>query len=177
VVRQLVPTPAVLPEVIAAIEALLEKAGAIRVETLEMAYLTAMSLSKSRTFTGKRVGVVTNAGGPGILITDRLAMHGFELPLLPGTKRDALASVLFPEASTANPIDLVAPAPPEHYAKALEVMAESGMYDALAVICVPPATIDTGKIAEAWSRLLRHLICRRFAALLGRLWALRLGRC
>lgn len=133
----------------AAIEALIEKAGAIRVETLEMAYLTAMSLSKSRTFTGKRVGVVTNAGGPGILITDRLAMHGFELPLLPAAERDALASVLFPEASTANPIDLVAPAPPEHYAKALEAMAESGMYNALAVICVPPATIDTGKIAEA----------------------------
>ena len=133
----------------AAIDALIEKAGAIRVETLEMAYLTAMSLSKSRIFKGKRVGIVTNAGGPGILITDRLAMHGFELPLLPASMRDALGKVLFPEASTGNPIDLVAPAPPEHYAEALSVMADSGMYDALAVICVPPATIDTGKIAEA----------------------------
>lgn len=139
----------------AAIDALIEKAGAIRVETLEMAYLTAMSLSKSRMFAGKRVGIVTNAGGPGILITDRLAMHGFELPLLPGATRETLAMGLFPEASTGNPIDLVAPAPPEHYAKALDVMAGSGLYDALAVICVPPATIDTGKIAEALVPVIR----------------------
>lgn len=132
-----------------AVDALIEKAGAIRVETLEMAYLTAMSLSKSRNFSGKRIGVVTNAGGPGILITDRLALHGFELPLLSDAMRNHLASDLMPEASTANPIDLVAPAPPAHYARALEVMADSGLYDALAVICVPPATIDTGKIAEA----------------------------
>lgn len=132
----------------AAVDALIEKSGAIRVDTLEMAYLTAMSLSKASAFSGNRIGVVTNAGGPGILITDRLAMHAFELPLLPDELRKELAQHLLPEASTGNPIDLVAAAPPEHYAKALEAMAASGCYDALAVICVPPATIDTGKIAE-----------------------------
>lgn len=132
-----------------AVEALIGKAGAIRVDTLEMGFLTAMALSKMKTFSGNRIGVVTNAGGPGILITDRLSLNGFDMPLLPANDRKTLAAELYPEASTGNPVDIIAPAPPEHYAKALDAMAKSGQYDALAVICVPPATIDTGKIAEA----------------------------
>lgn len=131
-----------------AVDALIEKAGAIRMDTLESAFAAAMVFEKLSPFNGKRIGVVTNAGGPGILIADRLAHHGFEMPLMPESKRKELAEKLFPEASVGNPVDVVAPAPPEHYAEALKAMAQSGCYDALAMICVPPATVDTGRIAQ-----------------------------
>jgi acetyltransferase len=130
-------------------EALIAKAGAIRAKTLEEAFLLAEALSKMPRFTGKRVGVISNAGGPGTLIADALSDAGFELPLMPQALRDELAQELLPQASTANPLDLVATALPEHYSRAAEKMAQSGLYDALVVMVVPPAGVDTGAVAEA----------------------------
>ncbi len=138
-------------------DALLAQAGAIRVKTLSEAFTLAAALSVMPKVKGNRVGVVTNAGGPGILVADMLHDHGFELPLLPVGTREALGQELLPEASTGNPVDLVAPAPPEHYALAVKAMADSGLYDALLLICVPPATIDTGKVAEAVQTELKNI--------------------
>lgn len=135
-----------------AVSALFEKAGVIRVETLEDAYYLSLALSKMPRMKGKRVGVVTNAGGPGILLADSLSTNGFELPLLSEAARENLADRLLPEASTGNPIDLVAAAPPEHYAFSVETMLNSGQYDAVLMVCVPPATIDTGAVAKAISQ-------------------------
>ncbi|WP_422484730.1 acetate--CoA ligase family protein [Gudongella sp. DL1XJH-153] len=140
-----------------AVDALIEKAGAIRVDSLEMLYMTAMALSKLERFNGKKIGVVTNAGGPGILITDRLAKNGFQLPVMSDETRSLLAEKLYPEAATGNPIDVIAAGPPEHYALSLEMMGQSGLYDALALVCVPPATIDTGEVAEACAPVISKL--------------------
>jgi acetyltransferase len=130
-------------------EKLIEKAGAIRAKTLEEAFLLADTLSKMPRFSGKRVGVVSNAGGPGTLIADALSDAGFELPLMPQALRNELALNLMPQASTANPLDLVATAPPEHYSNAVKTMLESGLYDALVLMVVPPAGVDTGAVAAA----------------------------
>ncbi len=130
-------------------DALLAQSGAIRVKTLNEAFLLADALSKMPPVQGKRVAVVTNAGGPGILVADMLNEQGFELPLLDSETRSTLAGSLLPEASTGNPVDLVAPALPEQYSIAVKTAAESHLYDALLLICVPPATIDTGKVAES----------------------------
>ncbi|MDY0235992.1 MAG: acetate--CoA ligase family protein [Gudongella sp.] len=140
-----------------AVEVLLEKAGAIRVDSLEMAYLTAMVLSKTKPMKGNKIGVVTNAGGPGILITDQLAKNGFELPIMDEATQKELLKNIYPESSTKNPIDVIATGMPEHYAISLKTMAESGLYDALAVVCVPPATVDTGKVAEALLPIIEKL--------------------
>jgi acetyltransferase len=130
-------------------EALIEKAGAIRAKTLEEAFLLADALSKMPRFSGKRVGVISNAGGPGTLIADALSDAGFELPLLPQAVREELAQAFLPQASTGNPLDLVATALPEHYSLAAKKMAESGLYDALILMVVPPVGVDTGAVAEA----------------------------
>jgi acetyltransferase len=95
------------------------------------------------------VGVVSNAGGPGTLIADALSDAGFELPLMSQSLRDELASNLLPQASTGNPLDLVATALPEHYSLAAKKMVESGLYDALILMVVPPVGVDTGAVAEA----------------------------
>jgi acetyltransferase len=130
-------------------ETLIAKAGAVRAKTLEEAFLLANALSKMPRFSGKRVGVVSNAGGPGTLIADALSDAGFELPLMPQALRDELALNLLPQASTGNPLDLVATAPPEHYFHATQKMLERGLSDALILMVVPPAGVDTGAVAEA----------------------------
>lgn len=131
------------------VDALLKKCGVIRAENLEDAFLLASSMTKMPRIRGNRVGIISNAGGLGTLTTDALVKYGFQLPELDAQERAALAAQLLPEASTHNPLDLVAPAPPAHYAIAARAMIDSGKYDAIIVDCVPPATIDTGEVAQA----------------------------
>ncbi|AER65929.1 CoA-binding domain protein [Thermovirga lienii DSM 17291] len=133
----------------AMIEAMIEQVGAITAKSLEEAFLLAAALESMPLPKGKRVGVISNAGGPGTLVADALAERGFALPFLPEDARARLAEKVLPEASTGNPIDLVATARPEHYALAAKEMVRSGLYDALVVIVVPPATVDTGEVARA----------------------------
>lgn len=130
-------------------DAYLKKANVIRVETLEDAFLLASTLSKTGFITGNKIGIVTNAGGPGILLTDALNKYGFETPQLTKEIVNSLKEKLLPEASINNPIDVVAPAPPSHYVAAVEAMLNSGLYDGLIINCVPPATIDTGEVARS----------------------------
>lgn len=131
------------------VEALIQKAGILRMPTLESCFVAASALSKLPWIKGKRVALLTNAGGPGILISDMLFEAGFEMPKLSEKTREILAPKLFKEASLSNPIDLVAAAPPEHYAIAAKEILSSGEYDVLLVCCVPPAVIDTTLVAEA----------------------------
>lgn len=137
-------------------ETLMEKTGTIVVRSLEEAFLLGAALSKMPRFSGKRVGVVSNAGGPGTLIADALSEAGFELPLMSRELRDELAASVMPQASTSNPLDLVATALPEHYSKAVELMLESGIYDALILMVVPPVGVDTGAVAAAVAEPLRE---------------------
>lgn len=128
--------------------AFLKKTNVIRVETLEDAYLLASTLSKTNFLKGNKIGILTNAGGPGILLADSLNKYGFELPSLRDDIKDELKPMLLAEASVNNPIDVVAPAPPEHYLHAAESMIKSQQYDGLIINCVPPASVDTGKVAK-----------------------------
>jgi acetyltransferase len=130
-------------------ESLIEKSNAIRAASLEEMFMLASALSNMRRFSGNRVGVISNAGGPGTLIADALSESGFALPLLPEETRNELASKLMPQASTGNPLDLVATAPPEHYAVAADYLINSGLYDALILMVVPPVGVDSGSIGEA----------------------------
>lgn len=129
-------------------DAFLKKTDAIRVETLEDAYLLASTLSKTSFLSGNKIGILTNAGGPGILLADSLNKYGFEIPPLNEEIKAELKNLLLPEASVNNPIDVVAPAPPEHYLYAAKAMIRSKQYDGLIVNCVPPASVDTGKVAR-----------------------------
>ncbi len=129
-------------------DAILRQAGCIRAKSLEDAFLLTMTMSKMDVPKGNRIGIVSNTGGIGILMSDALTERGFELTPLPEEVVKELTPKLLPESSVRNPIDLVAPAIPEHYRYAVESMINCGQYDALVITCVPPATTDTGKVAE-----------------------------
>ena len=71
---------------------------------------------------GPRVGVVTNAGGPGILLADACEAQGLTLPELTAPSLLELRSLLPAAAGFANPIDMIASATPEQYERAIEIV-------------------------------------------------------
>lgn len=129
-------------------DAVLRQAGCIRAASLEDAYLLTMTLSKVDRPKGRRIGIVSNTGGIDILLADALTERGFELSELPDSCMEELRSVLMPEASIRNPMDIVAPASPMQYEAAVRAMIFSGAYDAVIVVSVPAATVDTGEVGR-----------------------------
>ncbi|HLH69705.1 MAG TPA: GNAT family N-acetyltransferase [Candidatus Dormibacteraeota bacterium] len=134
------------------VEALFRQSGVIRADTLGELFQVASLLSTQPPPAGRRVGVVTNAGGLGILCADACADAGLEVPALSERTRRLLAAFLPPEATTANPVDLIASASAEDYERAMLTLAESGEVDALIVIFIPPLAVPEAGIAAAVHR-------------------------
>jgi acetyl coenzyme A synthetase (ADP forming)-like protein len=136
----------------AGVDALFRQAGVIRAETLAELLDVAELLATQPTPRGRRVAVLTNAGGLGILCADACAVAGLELPPLDEQTQRALADVLPAEASLANPVDMLGGATAETYAGALgHVLADAGV-DAVVVLFVPAATTTADDVAAAVAR-------------------------
>jgi acetyl coenzyme A synthetase (ADP forming)-like protein len=132
-----------------AVEALFEQAGVIRANTLQELFDVAVLLSTQPMPPGPRVGVVTNAGGPGILLADMGETHGLGFPELTPETQAALRTVLPPQAGVANPVDMIAAATPAQYARTIELVGADATIDALVVIYIPPLVTDPAEIASA----------------------------
>jgi len=90
-----------------AVDALLRKAGIVR--CYSRADLAAVAaLFTYRPLKGKRIAVVTHAGGPAVMLTDALSEGGMEIPRISGPAADRLLEKLFAGSSVANPIDFLA---------------------------------------------------------------------
>lgn len=132
-----------------AVTALFRQAGVIRVDTIEELFDTASILANQPVPIGKRVGVITNAGGPGILAADALEASGLTLPQLTDELQSQIATLLPAEASTTNPIDLIASGGPEQFAHATSLLLESGEVDSVMVIYVPTTPAGGAGVAAA----------------------------
>jgi acyl-CoA synthetase (NDP forming) len=132
-----------------AVDALFQQTGVIRAETLEEMFDLAATLSNQPLPRGKRVGIVTNAGGPGILCTDACEAGGLEVPMVSEATRAKLKEYLPPAASLTNPVDMIASAPPDHFRKTVELVAVDENVDALIVIYIPVGTADNLAIMQA----------------------------
>jgi acyl-CoA synthetase (NDP forming) len=132
-----------------AVEALFEQAGVIRANTLQELFDVAVLLSTQPMPPGPRVGVVTNAGGPGILLADMSETHDLVLPELTPETQAALRTALPPQAGVANPVDMIAAATPAQYARTIELVGADATIDALVVIYIPPLVTDPAEIAQA----------------------------
>ncbi|MGE0192690.1 MAG: GNAT family N-acetyltransferase [Planctomycetota bacterium] len=128
---------AALAEADVAADALFAQTGVLRADTLEEMFDLALVLASQPLPVGRRVAVLTNAGGPGILAADALAAHGLDVPELSPATRDALAAFLPPAASTRNPVDMIASASPEQFERASAILLADPEVDALLVIDVP----------------------------------------
>ena len=132
-----------------AVDALFSQAGVIRTNTLEELFDVAALLSAQPIPVGNRVGVVTNANSPGILLADACEASGLVLPELSNASKQALRALLPAHAGLANPIDMTAPADAEAYAKTIAVVGNDDNVDAVVAMYVPPMVTEPHAIAAA----------------------------
>jgi acyl-CoA synthetase (NDP forming) len=97
---------------------------------------------------GKRVGMITNTGGPAVIATDVFVNAGLEIPPLSDKAKQTLQEVLFPEATVSNPADVLATAGAEHFRAAIDVMMDEEQIDSLYINLVTPFFVDSESIAR-----------------------------
>ena len=131
------------------VDALFRQAGVIRTGTLEELFDVAMLLAHQPVPNGRRVGILTNAGGPGILAADSCEARGLELPALSAKTVTKLRAFLPAAASVGNPVDMLAAAPPEHYRRAEQILLADEGLDSLLVIFIPPIAANSEAVAAA----------------------------
>jgi acetyl coenzyme A synthetase (ADP forming)-like protein len=133
----------------AAVDALFRQTGVIRAETLDEMFDIAATLGSQPLPRGRRVAVITNAGGPGILCADTCEAGGLVLPDLSDETKARLREFLPPTASVANPVDMIASAGPDHYRRTVETVLSVEEADALVVIYLPLDTTTMAPVVDA----------------------------
>ena len=135
-----------------AVESLFAQSGVIRCDTLEQLLGTARVLIDQPLSQGRRLGVVGNGGGVGVLAADAAQAAGLEVPGLSGHTRGRLAKAV-PDAAVAdNPIDLAAAAGPEAFAEALACLGASREVDVLLAVVAATGAGDVEANLNAIAR-------------------------
>ena len=128
-------------------DAAFRRAGILRVSDLRELFDCAETLGRVESPPGKRLAILTNGGGIGVLAVDRLVeLGGIPAAIAPAT-REKLDAVLPPTWSGSNPVDIVGDADPGRYAAALEVLLADPGNDAILVMNVQTAIAPADDIA------------------------------
>ena len=136
----------------AAVDALFLQAGVIRAGSLEELVDTVGLLSSHPRLSGRSVGILTNAGGLGILCADACEAAGLMLPTLADGTVAALRAALPDEASVANPVDMLGGATAETYAALLPRLIADPRIGAVIVLFVPAVSATADEVAQAVER-------------------------
>jgi acetyltransferase len=130
-------------------DAAFQRAGILRVLDLRELFDCAETLGRVKSPPGKRLAILTNGGGIGVLAVDRLVeLDGIPAGISSAT-REKLDAVLPPTWSKSNPVDIVGDADPMRYAAALEVLLADPGNDAVLVMNVQTAIARADEIATA----------------------------
>jgi acetyltransferase len=132
-----------------AIDALLAQCGVLRAESVEELFDMAMAFEHLPEPAGNRVAIVTNAGGPGIIIADACESLGLEVVELSEKTQAGLREVFPAEASVRNPVDMIASATGKSYEVALKIVLDDPAVDAAIAAFVPPLGISQIDIASS----------------------------
>jgi acetyltransferase len=130
-------------------DAALRRCGVLRVSSVSDLFYMAEVLSKQPRPRGPKLMILTNAGGPGVIATDRLLSVGGELAPLSESSMESFNALLPPHWSHGNPIDILGDAGPERYSKALDIAAKDPNSDGLLVILAPQGMTDPAHVADA----------------------------
>ncbi len=134
-------------------DAALRRAGAVRVATFVQLFSAAKCLSSRYLPVGKRLAVITNGGGPGVLAADRANELKLELAALPAATVAELAPQLSPDAVLEDLIDLAEDANAGHYRAAISACAASKDVDGILAILSPKPEVDAIAIAQTVAEL------------------------
>ncbi len=120
-----------------AVSALFNKAGIIRCNSRSELVTVGSILMYPRP-KGKRVAIITHAGGPAVMLTDILSSNGLEIPSFSGAKAELLLSQLYPGSSVANPIDFLATGTADQLSAIIDSCQTDFDVDSMAVIFGSP---------------------------------------
>ena len=140
-----------LAQVDIATDALFAQCGVLRADTVEALFDAAIAFSKAPLPKGRRVAILTNAGGPGIIIADACEGFGLEVAPLSEETQSRLREHLPAEASVANPVDMIASATPEQVERAMRIIVADPGIDAVIASYVPLG-LEAPVIAAAINR-------------------------
>ncbi|MDO9160723.1 MAG: acetate--CoA ligase family protein, partial [Methylococcaceae bacterium] len=129
-------------------DAAIERAGVVRVYSINELFSAARVLANNYAVTGDRLAIITNAGGPGVMSTDRAEDVGIQLAELSSNSLDLLNEVLPTHWSHANPVDILGDATPDRYQKALNICLADDNIDGVLVILTPQAMTDPTQVAH-----------------------------
>jgi acetate---CoA ligase (ADP-forming) len=139
------------------VDALFRQAGVIRTDVLAEMFDVAAFLTTQPVPKGNRVAIITNAGGAGILAADACEDLGLQVPELSSESQLALKDFLSSAAGVSNPVDMVASATSEDYARAIRIVASDPNVDSLIVIFIPPMVLRPEEIAAEILKAAREL--------------------
>jgi acetyl coenzyme A synthetase (ADP forming)-like protein len=134
-----------------AVDALFHQTGVIRAETLDEMFDLAAALSSQPLPAGRRVAILTNAGGLGILCADTCEANGLMVRELSEVTKNQLKEFLPATASVANPIDMIASASADDFRKAVEILLIDEQIDSLIVLTIHVGLADIAAISRGIS--------------------------
>lgn len=130
----------------AVFDAALKQCGAIRVDTLKELFEVCKGFSLMPPMEGRKIAIVTNSGGPGVMTTDRADKLNMQVPETSPEIRTALAEFLPAYAGMKNPVDITVEGTGEQYGKAAQTMLQE--MDGSVVIYVGTPYLQSMPVAE-----------------------------
>jgi acetyl coenzyme A synthetase (ADP forming)-like protein len=137
------------------ISSILEHCGVLRADTIEDLFDTARALDRQPLPAGRRVGIVTNAGGPGIMATDACVHYGLQIAAFAPATLARLREYLPAAAAFDNPVDMIASAGVEEYGRTVATVLSDPGVDAVLVVNVTPLRQNTREIFDEIARVAR----------------------
>jgi acetate---CoA ligase (ADP-forming) len=150
-----------------AYQAAFRQAGVIRANSMEEMFDMALALGYQPLLQGDRIGIVTNAGGPGILATDALERIGMSLARMKMETVQELKDFLPGAASAVNPVDVLGDSRSDRYEFAIKKVADDPNVDGILVILTPQAMTEVEKTAEAICNVAENTYKPVFACFMG----------
>lgn len=132
-----------------ALNAAFEKAGVLRAASAEQMFDWARALSAIPLPAGKRMAILTSAGGPGVIAADALEAEGLTLSALSPETEARLMELLPTAASAHNPVDMLASAGPREYAGCLKILLAAEEVDGVLILAQAPPSHRAEDVAEA----------------------------
>ncbi|HVV46831.1 MAG TPA: bifunctional acetate--CoA ligase family protein/GNAT family N-acetyltransferase, partial [Bryobacteraceae bacterium] len=131
------------------LDAAFRRCGVVRVDTISELFDLSEALDKQPRPKGRRLAIVTNAGGPAVLATDALLAGGGQLTELAPDTVAHLDGMLPPHWSHANPVDILGDASPERFRKVVDIVGRDPSTDGLLIVLAPTGPTDPVAVAEA----------------------------
>ena len=139
-----------------AYESAFEKAGVLRAVSAEELFEWSRALAWLPLPTGRRMAVLTNAGGPGVMSADFIETHGMTLAEFTESTRKKLRELLPPAASLINPVDMLSNASPHQYAGSLQILIDDPQVDGVLLVLPPPPMYSTESVADSIIPLIQN---------------------